>query len=161
MNRDELPQMAAAGGLVLAGGQALLIRKHRLWDLPKGKLSENELPELCAIREIAEETGLDPELLSIRAPLCDPAMFIYAIWQVKQDRAGSVDTRQDFRSATLNFGRPSDSASGWTRHSAGNRATSRLYRLQWVASEALIQTVATGARSKAPSLCPRNLANLL
>lgn len=75
MNRDELPQMAAAGGLTLSGPwesgrYALLIRKHRLWDLPKGKRRPDERPEDCAIREIAEETGLDPQLLSIRAPLC-------------------------------------------------------------------------------------------
>ena len=70
MNRDDLPQMAAAGGLVLSGGHALLIRKHHLWDLPKGKLSGDETPEHCAVREIAEETGLNPDLLSIRAPLC-------------------------------------------------------------------------------------------
>ena len=62
--------MGAAGGLVLSGGHALLIRKHQEWDLPKGKLHEDESPEYCAIREIAEETGLDPDLLSIRAPLC-------------------------------------------------------------------------------------------
>ena len=69
-DRDELPQMAAAGGLVLSGGHALLIRKHHLWDLPKGKLNGDESPEHCAVREIAEETGLNPALLSIRAPLC-------------------------------------------------------------------------------------------
>lgn len=70
MNRDELPEMAAAGGLVLSGGHALLIRKHHLWDLPKGKLSGDEDPKDCAVREISEETGLDPELLSIRSSLC-------------------------------------------------------------------------------------------
>ncbi len=70
MNRDELPQMAAAGGLVLSGGHALLIRKHHLWDLPKGKLSGDENPEDCALREISEETGLNPGFLTIRSPLC-------------------------------------------------------------------------------------------
>lgn len=77
MNRDELPQMAAAGGLVLSGGHALLIRKHRLWDLPKGKLNEDEAPEHCAVREIAEETGLNPCLLSIRASLCRSSYISY------------------------------------------------------------------------------------
>lgn len=77
MNRDELPQMAAAGGLVLSGGHALLIRKHRLWDLPKGKLSGDETPEHCAVREIAEETGLNPALLSIRSPLCRSSYISY------------------------------------------------------------------------------------
>ena len=69
--------MRAAGGLVLSGGHALLIRKHHLWDLPKGKLKEDESPEHCAIREIAEETGLDPALLSIRAPLCESGYVSY------------------------------------------------------------------------------------
>ena len=77
MNRDELPQMAAAGGLVLSGGNALLIRKHHLWDLPKGKLSGDEEPERCAVREISEETGLAPELLSIRSPLCRSSYISY------------------------------------------------------------------------------------
>jgi 8-oxo-dGTP pyrophosphatase MutT (NUDIX family) len=77
MNRDELPQMAAAGGLVLSGGHALLIRKHHLWDLPKGKLSGDEEPENCAVREISEETGLDPALLSVRSPLCTSNYISY------------------------------------------------------------------------------------
>ena len=77
MNRDELPLMRAAGGLVLTGGNALLIRKHHLWDLPKGKLHGDELPECCALREISEETGLNPQLLSIRAPLCRSSYISY------------------------------------------------------------------------------------
>ena len=71
MNRAELPQMFAAGGLVLCGGSALVIRKHRLLDLPKGKLDyPNEPYENCALREISEETGLPPYSISIRSPLC-------------------------------------------------------------------------------------------
>ena len=77
MNRDELPQMRAAGGLVLSGGHALLIRKHHLWDLPKGKLHGDEKPESCAVREISEETGLSAKLLSIRAPLCRSSYISY------------------------------------------------------------------------------------
>ena len=66
MNSDDIPRMSAAGGFVLCGGRALLIRKHGLWDVPKGKRKKNEDPKLCAIREIAEETGLDPARLSVR-----------------------------------------------------------------------------------------------
>ena len=77
MNRDELPLMRAAGGLVLSGGHGLLIRKHHLWDLPKGKLSGDEEPECCAVREISEETGLSCKLLSIRAPLCRSSYISY------------------------------------------------------------------------------------
>lgn len=78
MNRDELPKMYAAGGLVLCGGHALVIRKHRLLDLPKGKLDYPGEPfEQCALREISEESGLSPSLLSIRSPLCRTRYISY------------------------------------------------------------------------------------
>ena len=78
MNRDELPNMYAAGGLVLCGGHALVIRKHRLLDLPKGKLDyPNEPYEICALREISEETGLPPSSITIRSPLCQTSYISY------------------------------------------------------------------------------------
>ena len=82
MNRDELPRMYAAGGLVLhtkeGGGHALVIRKHRLLDLPKGKLDYlNEPYEICALREISEETGLQPSSIAIRSPLCQTTYISY------------------------------------------------------------------------------------
>ena len=72
-----LPQMDAAGGLVLCDGYALLIRKHGQWDIPKGKRKKREAPEKCALREVAEETGLDINLLSIRRPLCRSSYITY------------------------------------------------------------------------------------
>lgn len=69
--------MRAAGGLVLTGGHALLIRKHHLWDLPKGKLDGDERPECCAVREISEETGLKASLLAIRSRLCRSTYLSY------------------------------------------------------------------------------------
>ena len=77
MNRDDLPQMPAAGGLVLCGGHALLIRKHMKWDLPKGKVKKREPAEKCALREISEETGLNKKRLSIRQPLCRSSYISY------------------------------------------------------------------------------------
>ena len=77
MNSPELPQMSAAGGIVLCGGYALLIRKHGLWDIPKGKRKKREPPATCAIREIAEETGLNPRLLSVRSPLARTSYISY------------------------------------------------------------------------------------
>ena len=77
MNRDELPKMQAAGGLVLCGGKALLIRKHLRWDIPKGKVKKRERSEICALREISEETGLDQNLLSVRQPLCSSSYISY------------------------------------------------------------------------------------
>ena len=77
MSNNRLPQMAAAGGLVLCGGHALLIRKHGQWDIPKGKRKKKEKAEKCALREVAEETGLDRKRLSIRRKFCWSSYITY------------------------------------------------------------------------------------
>lgn len=101
MSNNELPQMAAAGGLVLCGGNALLIRKHGQWDIPKGKKKKKEQPEKCALREVAEETGLDKERLSIRRKFCRSSYITYYAskpvnktvdWFI-MDYAGSLEDR--------------------------------------------------------------------
>jgi 8-oxo-dGTP diphosphatase len=67
------PEIRAAGGAVLRAGpgrelEVLLVHRpgHRDWTLPKGKVEPGEAEEDCALREVAEETGLDcllgPEL---------------------------------------------------------------------------------------------------
>ena len=49
----------AAGGLVVnQRGEILLIHRRAKWDLPKGKIDPGESPEVCAVREVQEETGL-------------------------------------------------------------------------------------------------------
>ena len=49
----------AAGGLVKnKAGEVLLIFRRGKWDLPKGKLDNNETLLECAMREVKEETGL-------------------------------------------------------------------------------------------------------
>jgi len=51
--------LEAAGGLVFnTDGQALLIYRLDTWDLPKGKIDPGETPEIAAVREVQEETGL-------------------------------------------------------------------------------------------------------
>jgi 8-oxo-dGTP pyrophosphatase MutT (NUDIX family) len=39
-------------------GEILFIFRRGKWDLPKGKLDAGETLEQCAVREVAEETGL-------------------------------------------------------------------------------------------------------
>lgn len=63
----------SAGGLVIdfSGTKGLLIgrfdqkdatREKLLWSLPKGHIEEGETPEQAAIREVAEETGINSEI---------------------------------------------------------------------------------------------------
>jgi 8-oxo-dGTP pyrophosphatase MutT (NUDIX family) len=47
------------GGLVKnKSGEILMIFRRGVWDLPKGKLDNNETLLECALREVREETGL-------------------------------------------------------------------------------------------------------
>ncbi|TSA51510.1 MAG: NUDIX domain-containing protein [Actinobacteria bacterium] len=56
----------SAGGLVIdpSGALGLLIGRHdkrgrTLWSLPKGHIESGETPEDAALREVAEETGIE------------------------------------------------------------------------------------------------------
>lgn len=49
----------AGGGLVQnQAGEYLLINRHGLWDLPKGKQEEGEEIAVTALREVEEECGI-------------------------------------------------------------------------------------------------------
>jgi 8-oxo-dGTP pyrophosphatase MutT (NUDIX family) len=62
------PLVRAAGGVVARAGKGELevVLVHRPayddWTLPKGKAKRGESDEACALREVAEETGLACEL---------------------------------------------------------------------------------------------------
>src|SRR5271167_1572886 len=55
---------AAAVVPVDAAGRVCVVRQYRhsvadfLWEIPAGKLDRGEAPEVCAVRELAEETGV-------------------------------------------------------------------------------------------------------
>jgi 8-oxo-dGTP pyrophosphatase MutT (NUDIX family) len=52
-------KIIAGGGLVTNDKKELLmIFRRGKWDLPKGKLDEDETIEMCAVREVGEETGI-------------------------------------------------------------------------------------------------------
>lgn len=58
--KKEFSVIQAAGGAVInPGSEVLLIFRRGKWDLPKGKLDEGETLEICAVREVEEETGLN------------------------------------------------------------------------------------------------------
>jgi 8-oxo-dGTP pyrophosphatase MutT (NUDIX family) len=55
----KIPLVRAAGGVVTnKAGKVLFIYRNDKWDLPKGKLDKGETFEDCALREVAEETGV-------------------------------------------------------------------------------------------------------
>ena len=59
----------AAGGLIYnKKGQVLAIFRLEHWDLPKGKIDPGETPEIAALREVEEETGLGRVTLGEQLP---------------------------------------------------------------------------------------------
>ena len=65
------PKVAVAA-LVSDGARVLLVRRAvapraGFWALPAGYMDQDELPEEAAVREIAEETGIDIHLHGLQA----------------------------------------------------------------------------------------------
>ncbi|WP_437229177.1 bis(5'-nucleosyl)-tetraphosphatase [Planctomicrobium sp. SH661] len=74
-------------GVLIASGdpiQSFLLMKHAdRWDLPKGHVDPGETEIECALREMHEETGIDPALVTI-----DPAFRYVQQYEVQSSRYG-------------------------------------------------------------------------
>lgn len=49
----------ASGGVVFRNNKLLFIFRNEKWDLPKGKIDHGESPKEAALREVAEECGIE------------------------------------------------------------------------------------------------------
>jgi len=90
---------AAAVVAVDAGNQVCLVRQYRhgiadfLWEIPAGKLDPGETPDVCAARELAEETGIsarrwDSLGLFLPAPgILTEVIHLYLARDLKVDKA--------------------------------------------------------------------------
>jgi 8-oxo-dGTP pyrophosphatase MutT (NUDIX family) len=61
-------EISAAGGVLISENRLLFIFRNGKWDLPKGKLDNNESPEEAALREVDEETGVKAEKIVRQLP---------------------------------------------------------------------------------------------
>ena len=81
----EFKYVLAAGGVVCnERGESLMIFRNQRWDLPKGHVDGDESDEECAVREIAEETGV--EGAKIVRFLCNTlhSFDVYGVWEIKR-----------------------------------------------------------------------------
>ena len=81
----EFKYVLAAGGVVHnERGESLMIYRNHRWDLPKGHVDGDESDEECAVREIAEETGV--EGAKIVRFLCNTlhSFDVYGVWEIKR-----------------------------------------------------------------------------
>jgi 8-oxo-dGTP pyrophosphatase MutT (NUDIX family) len=67
------PNEVSSGGVVFRrsadGVEICVVYDGRYWGFPKGLIEPGETPEVAALREIAEETGIAPEVLVLTAAL--------------------------------------------------------------------------------------------
>jgi len=77
--------MAAAGGVVInENNEALFIFRRGRWDLPKGKIDNEETEEEAALREVTEETGLQKISLGQRLSSTYHVYTIGSEWILKE-----------------------------------------------------------------------------
>ena len=56
--KETFKMAPAAGGIVVKDGQFVSIVRKGIPDLPKGHIEQGETPEVAALREVEEETGI-------------------------------------------------------------------------------------------------------
>ena len=82
--RSCFKEVNAAGGLVSnRRGDALLIRRNGLWDLPKGHQEPGEDISITALREVEEETGIPNLELGPLICVTDHCYKRNDIWHLK------------------------------------------------------------------------------
>lgn len=91
---SEFKWVEAAGGLVEnEKGETLMIYCYRHWDLPKGHIDPGEEADKTAVREVAEETGV--EGAKIVRFLCNTfhAYGVYGVWELKRTAWFEMQTK--------------------------------------------------------------------
>jgi 8-oxo-dGTP diphosphatase len=120
---------AVAAVIEDAEGRVLLCRQaggHRLWGLPGGKIRAAESPVHAAIRDVREETGLEPEIVEL-----------VGMYQLTGDGCGEAvpDLFVHVFRGRLDGGGPALNAPG------------RIDRLAWHAPEALPEPLTATTRT--------------
>lgn len=81
----EFKNVNAAGGLVTnPQGEVLMIFRRGRWDLPKGHVEPGEPNDLCARREVAEETGISKTRIRNSLTVTYHAYDFYGQWELKR-----------------------------------------------------------------------------
>ena len=60
--------LPASGGIVVRNDKLLFIFRNEKWDLPKGKIDHNESEQEAALREVAEECGIEGHRITKTLP---------------------------------------------------------------------------------------------
>ena len=74
----------AAGGIVVKDGKFVSIVRKGIPDLPKGHIEKGETPEVAALREVEEETGIGNLKIVKALPSTWHCYFEHEAWSLKR-----------------------------------------------------------------------------
>lgn len=77
-------QAPAAGGVVVIDNQFVAIERNGIPDLPKGHIENGETPEVAAIREVEEETGISDLEIMQELPSTWHCYLLNNQWTIKK-----------------------------------------------------------------------------
>ena len=77
-------QAPAAGGVVIIDNQFVAIERNGIPDLPKGHIEKGESPEVAAIREVEEETGITDLEIIKELPATWHCYLLHNQWTIKK-----------------------------------------------------------------------------
>ena len=77
-------QAPAAGGVVVIDNQFVAIERHGIPDLPKGHIEKGETPEVAALREVEEETGITNLKIIKELPATWHCYLLNNQWTIKK-----------------------------------------------------------------------------
>ena len=91
-------QAPAAGGVVIIDNQFVAIERNGIPDLPKGHIERGESPEVAALREVEEETGITDLEIIKELP---PTWHCYLLdnqWTIKKTSWFLMQTKSGMKS---------------------------------------------------------------
>lgn len=74
----------AAGGIIVKDGKFVSIVRKGIPDLPKGHIEKGETPEVAALREVEEETGIGNLKIVKELPSTWHCYFEHEAWSLKR-----------------------------------------------------------------------------
>ena len=82
--KETFKMAPAAGGIVVADDKFVSIVRKGIPDLPKGHIEKGETPEVAAVREVEEETGIGNLKIVKELPSTWHCYFEHEVWTLKR-----------------------------------------------------------------------------
>ena len=87
----------AAGGVVVKDGKFVIIIRKGIPDLPKGHIEKGETPEVAALREVEEETGIGNLQIIKELSSSWHCYFEHEAWSLKRTYWYLMSTTEDLQ----------------------------------------------------------------